>query len=167
MRRKKTLPIVFTGFLGLLVVFIYLNPFAGNIAKNTRFEGYARSIGIKIKKKSPPLPNVASGQTHIPVIQSTYCWGSLGCADYADIETMLQGVTPITISPKEDIVISFDYKPAPNSLIVRQYVDGKSTRISLQDGYFHAPKEKGIYKYGISADFSKGDTSSAFVIEIR
>ncbi|NBD26476.1 hypothetical protein [Paenibacillus glycinis] len=167
MRRKRTLIISFTGFLGLLVVFLYFTPFAGNIVEHTRFQGYARNIGIKIIKKSPPLPNVTSGQTQIPVIQSTYCWGNLGCADYADVETMLRGVTPTTISPKEDIEISFEYKTAPSSLIIQQYVDGKPTQIPLQGGSFKAPKEKGIYKYGISADFSKGDTSSVFVIEVR
>ncbi|MEK3916187.1 hypothetical protein [Paenibacillus sp. FSL H7-0331] len=62
MRHKKAFIISFTGFLALLVAFIYLTPFVGNLVANTRIEGYARSIGIRIAKKSPPLPNVTSGQ---------------------------------------------------------------------------------------------------------
>ncbi|MDQ0888598.1 sorbitol-specific phosphotransferase system component IIC [Paenibacillus sp. V4I9] len=74
MDREKTFIIAVTGFLALLVVFIYLIPFAGNFVANTRFEGYARSVGIRIIKESPPLPSVTSGRTQIPVIQSSYCW---------------------------------------------------------------------------------------------
>ena len=69
MRHKKAFIISFMGFLALLVAFIYLTPFMGNLAANTRIEGYAKSIGIRIAKKSPPLPNVTSGQAQIPVIQ--------------------------------------------------------------------------------------------------
>jgi len=29
-----------------------------------------------------PIPKVTSEQTEIPVTQSSYCWGKMGCADY-------------------------------------------------------------------------------------
>jgi len=174
MRGKKAFIIAVTGFLALLVVFIYLTPFAGNLVANTRFEGYARSVGIRIIKKSPPLPSVTSGQTQIPVIQSSYCWGSLGCADYVGGTAMLKGVTPTVITPEEAINVSFAYKPAPNGLDIQQFVDEKTIQIPLKNGSFNAPKEQGIYYYGISAfwttddgKFSKGDTSAVFVIEVR
>jgi hypothetical protein len=174
MRRKKTFIIAFAGFLALLVAFIYLTPFAGNLVSNTRFEKYAKSVGIKIIKKSPPLPNVTSGQTQIPVIQSSYCWGNLGCADYAGGKAMLKGVTPTTLTPEADIKVSFAYKPAPNGLNIQQSSDDKTIQIPLKNGSFNAPKEKGIYYYDIQAfwttddrKYSKGDTSSAFVIEVK
>ncbi|SEB92424.1 hypothetical protein [Paenibacillus sp. GP183] len=174
MRLKKPLFIALTGFIALLIAFIYLTPFAGNLVVNTRFEGYARSVDIKIIKKSPPLPSVTSGQTQIPVIQSSYCWDYLGCVDYVRGKTMLKGIPPTVVTPEADIKVSFAYKPAPNELKEQQFVDDKTIQIPLNDGFFNAPKEKGIYYYGISAfwktddgKFSKGDTSSVFVIEVR
>ncbi|WP_409345208.1 hypothetical protein [Paenibacillus sp. MBLB4367] len=174
MRRKKVFILTFTGFLTLLAVFIYLTPFAGNLVANTRFEGYARNVGIRIIKKSPPLPSITSGQTQIPVIQSSYCWGNLGCADYAGGKSMLEGVTPSAVTSEADIKVSFAYKPVPNELYIQQFGDDTTIQIPLKNGSFNAPKEKGIYYYGISAfwrtddgKYSKGDTSSVFVIEVR
>lgn len=174
MLRKKAFIISFTGFLALLVAFIYLTPFMGNLVANTRFEGYARSVGIRIIKKSPPLPSVTSGQTQIPVTQSSYCWGKLGCADYSGGKSMVEGKTPTIVTPEAKISISFEYKPAPTMVSVQEFQDDKSVEIPLIDGFFNAPKEKGIYYYGISAfwttddgKYSKGDTSSVFVIEVN
>jgi hypothetical protein len=174
MHQKKVFIIFVTGFVALLVVLIYLTPFVGNLVANTRFEGYATSVGIKITKKSPPLPSVTSGQTQIPVIQSSYCWGNLGCADYAGGRTMLKGVTPTVITPEGDIAVSFAYKPAPKRLNIQQFLDDKTLQIPLENGSFNAPNEQGTYYYGISAfwttddgKFSLGDTSAVFVIEVR
>jgi hypothetical protein len=174
MRHKKALFIALTGFISLLAAFIYLTPFAGNFVMNTRFEGYARNVGIKIIKKSPPLPNVTSEQTRIPVVQSSYCWGKSGCADYAGGKTMLKGITPAAVTSEADIKVSFAYKPEPNELSIQQFDDDKTTQIPLKKDSFSAPKEKGIYYYGISAfwttddgKYLKGDTSSVFVIEVK
>lgn len=174
MNQKKVFIIFVTGFLALLVVFIYLTSFVGNLVANTRFEGYAKSGGIRITEKSPPLPRVTSGQIQIPVIQSSYCWGNLGCADYAGGRTMLKGVSPTVITPEGDIAVSFAYKPAPERLNIRQLVDDKPLHIPLENGSFNAPNEHGTYYYEISAfwttddgEFSLGDTSAVFVIEIR
>ncbi|MFC3749800.1 hypothetical protein [Paenibacillus sp. GCM10012306] len=173
MRRKKAFIILVTGSLALLVVFIYLTPFVGNLVANTRLEGYARSVGIRIIKKSPPLPSVISDQTQIPVIQSSYCWGSV-CADYEGGITMLRGVAPTAITPDRDIKVSFAYKPAPNGLYIEQFIDNTTIQIPLNNDSFNAPKEQGTYYYGISAvwttedgKFSKGSTSAGFVIEVK
>ncbi|WP_336783388.1 hypothetical protein [Paenibacillus illinoisensis] len=107
MNRKKAFMICVTGFLALLVLFIYLSPYVGNLVANTRLEGYAKSVGIRVTKKSPPHPSVTSGQTQISVIQSSYCWDDLGCADYAGGNTLLKGVTPAVISPEGVIAVSF------------------------------------------------------------
>ncbi|MZQ80622.1 hypothetical protein GQF01_00435 [Paenibacillus sp. 5J-6] len=174
MRCKKTIIISVTGFLALLVVFIYLTPFAGNIVANTRFEGYASSVGIRKIKEFPPLPSVTSGKTQIRVIQSSYCWGNLGCADYVRGNAMLKEIIPTPVNPEEDIKVSFANIPAPSGLDIHQFVDKKSMKIPMKYGSFSAPKEKGVYYYGIFAfwttddgKFSKGDTSSVFAIEVR
>lgn len=51
MHQKKVFIMFVTGFVSLLVMLIYLTPFVGNLVANTRFEGYATSVGIKITKK--------------------------------------------------------------------------------------------------------------------
>ncbi|MFC3749803.1 hypothetical protein [Paenibacillus sp. GCM10012306] len=174
MYRKKAFIILAMGLLVLLVVFVYVTPFAGNLVAKTRLEGYARSVGVKIIKKSPPLPSVTSGQTQIPVIQRSYCWGNLGCVDYVGGSTMLKGVTPTAITSEGDIKVSFAYKPAPNELDVQQFIDDKTIQIPLNKGSFNAPKEQGTYYYWIRALWktddgksSKGDTSAVFVIEVK
>ncbi|NUU62788.1 hypothetical protein [Paenibacillus agri] len=174
MYRKKAFIILTTGLLISLVVLVYVTPVAGNLVENTRLEGYARSVGIKIIKKSPPLPVVTSGQTQIPVIQSSYCWGKLGCAFYSTESRMLKGITPTAITLEGDIKVSFAYKPAPNELYIQQFIDDTTIQIPLNKGSFNAPKEQGTYYYWISAvwktddgKFSKGDTSAVFVIEVQ
>ena len=52
------------------------------------------------------------------------------------VETMLQGVTPTTVTPEGDIIISFDYKNAPNSLNIEQFVDGQSITNSFTKWLF-------------------------------
>jgi hypothetical protein len=128
---------------------------------------------VGCSEKTLPIPIVFSEKTEIPVTQSSYCWGKLGCADYAGGKTMLKGKTPTVVTPEANIKISFDYKPGPTQLNVQQFQDDKIVEVPLKDGYFNAPKEKGIYYYGLSAywktddgKYSKGDTSSVFVIEV-
>jgi hypothetical protein len=127
-----------------------------------------------ITKEVPPLPKVVSVNTEVPVSQSSYCWGKLGCADYADGKSMLRGKKPTVVAHEASIKISFDYKPGPTELNVQQFLDNNSIQVPLKDGYIIAPKENGVYYYGISAfwktadgKFSEGDTSSVFVIEVK
>ncbi|WP_155991448.1 hypothetical protein [Paenibacillus sp. FSL R7-277] len=174
MLRKKGFILSAAGILVFLVVFIYLTPFAGRLVANTRLEGNAKSIGIRITQESPPLPLVTSGKTQIPVTQGSYCWGKLGCADYVGGQSMVQGVTPTVIAPEGGINVAFTYKPAPGGLTVQQFVDDKEVQIPLKNGSFNAPKEQGVYYYGISAfwtsedgKFSEGSSSVAFVIEVK
>lgn len=87
---------------------------------------------------------------------------------------MFKGITPTAVISEADILVSFAYKPEPNELSIQQFGDDKTIQIPLKNGSFSAPKEKGIYYYGISAfwttddgKYSKGDTSSVFVIEVK
>lgn len=147
---------------------------AGVLALNTGGEDRsAKSSSVEISEASIPLPRVASGDTEIPVVQSSYCWGTLGCADYVGGQAMVEGTAAVAVSPGSSIHISFDYIPVPAQVNVQQYQDNEIIEISLGDGSFVAPKESGIYYYGISAywnsedgKYSIGDTSSVFVIEV-
>jgi hypothetical protein len=132
------------------------------------------SILAGCSEKTPPIPKVFSEKTKIPVTQSSYCWGNLGCADYVGGKTMLKGKTPTVVTSEAKIKISFDYKPEPTQLNVQHFQNDKTIEVPLKDGYFNAPKEKGVYYYGLSAywktkdsKYSKGDTSSVFVIEVK
>jgi hypothetical protein len=125
-------------------------------------------------KGSPPLPIVVSMNTKVPVSQSSYCWGNLGCADYVGGKLMLKGEIPTIVTSEANIKISFDYKPGPTELNVQQLQENKIIEVPLKDGYITAPKENGVYYYNISAfwktddgKFSTGDTSSVFVIEVK
>lgn len=183
MKRSILLNKVFVMILiGILIasVFIYLTPIGRKIRTNlaetistTRYQQYTWIFGIEINK-NPPLPNVISENITIPVTQSSYCWGKLGCADYAGGRTMLKGKTPTVVTPEANIKISFDYKPAPTQLNVHEFKDDKTVEVPMKEGYFISPKEKGIYYYGVSAywktddgKYSKGDTSSVFAIEVK
>jgi hypothetical protein len=176
---KKVFLITFIGIL-FVSVFIYLTPMGRNIRtvlaetiSNTRYQQYTWVFGVEIGK-APPLPKVVSENTVIPITQSSYCWGKLGCADYVGGKPMLKGKTPTIVTAESNIKISFDYKPAPSQLNVQQFKNDKTVEVPLKDGYFNAPIEKGVYYYGISAywktddgKYSEGDTSSVFAIEIK
>jgi hypothetical protein len=117
---------------------------------------------------------VISEQTEIPITQGSYCWGKMGCADYVGGKTMLHGKTPTVVTPEAKVQISFNYKPAPTQLSVEQFQEVETVEVPIKDGYFNVPKEKGVYYYGISAYwttddgiYSKGDTSSVFVVEVK
>lgn len=63
---------------------------------------------------------------------------------------MVEGKTPTVVSPESNIKVSYDYEPAPTQIIVQQFLDEQTIDVSLQDGYFQSPQEKGAYnRYGI------------------
>ncbi|ULO06113.1 hypothetical protein H1230_24190 [Paenibacillus sp. 19GGS1-52] len=176
-RKFKGLFVILLGLLALGALILWTpagNDAIANIVSNTRLEGYAKSLGIEIHKKSPPLPTVTSEASEIPVVQSSYCWGTLGCGEYAGGKLMLEGKSATLVPSGSAISIRFDYKPKPTQLNVYQYLNDTAISITLRDGHFDAPKESGVYYYGISAywtsddgKYSKGDTSSVFVIEVK
>ncbi len=127
-----------------------------------------------LDEKSIPIPKVVTEETVIPVKQSSYCWGTLGCGDYVGGKAMLNEETPTVVMPEAKIKVSYDYEPAPSQVGVQQYIDEDTVDVPLKEGYFMAPKDKGIYYYRISAfwtsedgKYSKGDTSSVFLIEVK
>lgn len=125
-------------------------------------------------EKAPPLPKVVSGKIEIPVVQSSYCWGKLGCADYVGGKYMVKGKVPTILPSGAYIKIYFNYKPLPSQLNITQFLNDKNIEILMKEGFIKAPIKKGVYYYGISAfwksedsKYSKGDTSSVFVIEVK
>ncbi|USB31830.1 hypothetical protein [Paenibacillus sp. YPG26] len=177
MTRRKRKLIVGTGLLIVLVMifFFYLTTLGGQLINNTRLEGFAARVGIPVHEESPPLPRVTSRTSPIKVTQSSYCWGKLGCADYVGGRTLLEGEKPTVVGAGERVYISYDYKPAPKVLNLHQLKDNDTpVPVLLKEGYFSAPLEKGTYYYHVSAvwasgvgDYSSGDTSSVFVIEVN
>lgn len=165
----------------LTSAFIYVTPTGKQIRtvlaetiSHTRYSQYAWVFGNDLSKQTPPLPKVIAGNTEVPVVQSSYCWGYLGCACYAVGESMFEGKTPTVMAPDTHIKISFDYNPGPTEMYTQQFQGNLTTPVPLEDGYIIAPKESGVYYYGISAvwktddgKYSNGDTSSAFAIEVK
>jgi hypothetical protein len=76
---------------------ISLLTLTGCRSKNTNQINVVTPKATMITKEVPPLPKVVSVNTEVPVSQSSYCWGKLGCADYADGKSMLRGKKPTLI----------------------------------------------------------------------
>lgn len=139
--------------------------------------GSEKEQSINVKLLNPdtlPIPIIAAEESTstIPVTQSSYCWGRLGCADFFGV---LEGKIPTIVSPETMIKITFS-KPAPNYLSLWQRQDDeKQVEVPLKKGkYFNGPKERGIYYYGLSAHWltdnrkqSYGSTSLLFIIEVK
>lgn len=119
---------------------------------------------------------VQSGKMVIPVVQSSYCWGSLGCADYAATPAMLRDQTLPKISPGATIALIFPYTPLPSEIQLHSLDTTSSDHavISLQNGTFHAPTNHGTYYYTFQAGwtsedgmYSMGDTSFVFGFQVE
>ncbi|MEW4370127.1 hypothetical protein [Paenibacillus kandeliae] len=119
---------------------------------------------------------VQSGKTDIPVVQSSYCWGSLGCADYVATPAMLRDHKLPTVSPGATIDIMFPYTPLPSEIQLHSLGTTASDHavISLQNGTFHAPTNLGTYYYTFQAGwtsedgmYSMGDTSFVFGFQVE
>ncbi|WP_052723824.1 hypothetical protein [Paenibacillus wulumuqiensis] len=121
----------------------------------------------------PPAPTITAGKTAIPWVQTTYCWNQ-GCADSVGGQDAMTGKEPAIVPANTIIHVGYPYDPAPNELIVQQFVNNQPVNIPLQNGSFAAPAAKGTYYYALSASWIKenteytlGDTSAAFAIEVR
>ncbi|NGZ74673.1 hypothetical protein [Saccharibacillus alkalitolerans] len=123
-----------------------------------------------------PELSVSSPDGAIPTVQSSYCWGRLGCADYIGGREMMEGRDPAPVSAGAEIEVRYLVDPAPSELYVQQIGDkpGEMRSVPLDEGRFNAPEEPGIFYYYASAwwktedgEYSKGSTSSVFAIEVR
>ncbi|REE70473.1 hypothetical protein A8990_13027 [Paenibacillus taihuensis] len=129
----------------------------------------------ELAQDSLPVFVVTTGETVIPVTQSTYCWGNRGCADYAWGKMMTKQIEPTIVEAGSTIHIGLEDVAAPSILNAQQFLDDNGYEIvKLADGAFKAPTARGVYHYGISAywktddgKYSKGDSSVVFVIEVK
>lgn len=121
----------------------------------------------------PPTPIITVGEKKVEVVQGSYCWEGLFnnvCADTASPPEMIkhQRLKPTIISPESAIKIEFKTEPNKNSIGVNQWLqNGETENVPLNENIITAPKEEGVYVYDVSARWDKGDSSYAFVIEVR
>jgi hypothetical protein len=136
--------------------------------------GCSKQTAAPSQMDTPPLPIVTTDSREIaPVVQSSYCWKN-GCADYAGGKVMVEDKPVTVIEPGETIKIYFDYKPIPTNISLGEFTDKDATQVPLDNGTFKSPDKRGIYYYGISANWlskdgktTNGDTSAVFAIEVK
>ncbi|WP_218619253.1 hypothetical protein [Paenibacillus sp. P46E] len=122
----------------------------------------------------PPLPIVSTPITSVHVVQSSYCWEMLGCADYVGGRAMLNGEPPTVIDPGDQITIKPNYEPLPAKVYVSEIREKNVyLPVALSDGVFEAPKVKGLYYYLYEAawltedgKYTLNQTSAVFAVEI-
>ncbi|WP_151736357.1 hypothetical protein [Paenibacillus tengchongensis] len=125
-------------------------------------------------RAKPPLPSVHAAEADVTVMQNSYCWDYLGCADYVGIPGMLDQVEPTTVQPGERLQILLDYSPAPTEELLYRWIDnGNYEQVPLSGQLFTAPEESGRYYYMYSANWMTDDgvyvlnqTSAVFSIEV-
>jgi hypothetical protein len=123
---------------------------------------------------APPQPIIKAGEQALTVYQSSYCWGTMGCADYVGPEGMLQDKPKDQVKPGALITFIFENVKQPTEIDVSRSQDGSLTQETSVGNSFAAPKEKGTYYYSLSAFWlkdkekriSEGSSSYAFAIEV-
>lgn len=121
----------------------------------------------------PPSPTITVGEKKIEVAQGSYCWDGLinaVCADTSSPPEIIkhQELKPVVVSPESKIKIEFKTEPNKDSIGVNQWLNNEKTEdVPLNDNILTAPKEEGVYVYDVFARWEKGDSSYAFVIEVR
>jgi hypothetical protein len=121
----------------------------------------------------PPSPIITVGEKKVEVVQGSYCWEGLinsVCADTVSPPELIkhQGLTPLVISPESKIKIEFKTEPNKNSMGANQWLqNGETENVPLNDNIITTPNKEGVYVYDVFARWDKGDSSYAFVIEVR
>lgn len=127
----------------------------------------------KMIGSSPPQPSIQANGKTIAVYQSSYCWGST-CADYAAPEMMLKDKEADQVTAQAAITFIFKGKQ-PTEISLSTFRDGIPSEVKITDHAFEAPKEEGIYYYGLSATWlkdkeqriSEGSSSYVFALEVK
>ncbi|OIK14116.1 hypothetical protein [Bacillus sp. MUM 13] len=121
----------------------------------------------------PPSPTITVKDKKVEAIQGSYCWRGLLnsiCADTSSPPEIIknQDIKPIVVSPQSKLKIEFKNKPQEDTLNVTQWrTNEKTENVSINDNAILLPKEKGIYVYDVYARWEKGNSSYAFVIEVK
>lgn len=128
---------------------------------------------IGLFNAKPPSPIITVEEKKIEVAQGSYCWDGLYnsiCVDTLSPPMLIDHheIKPVIISPESELKIEFNKEPNKNTLGVNRWLnDNEVKNISLSNNVLIAPKEKGVYVYDVHARWEKGDSSYAFVIEVR
>ncbi len=131
-----------------------------------------------------PVLQVKAGDTTIPAVQSSYCWGTKGCADFVGGAAMLKGKSLPTIQAGTSVQLHFPYTPEPAVIELVQYplrlsentsnshvqsTADQAISITIHDGAFQATQKAGDYYYEFGASwmsedgkYSSGQTSFVF-----
>jgi hypothetical protein len=121
--------------------------------------------------EKPPKPTIIVDGQMIPVIQGSYCWSGDGvsrCEDKISPPELVKKQTPIIVPPDSKLEVKFDVKPKDGSLGANLWVNGKPTKVQLiGSNKMIIPKERGIYVYDVYANWDKGESSYAFILEIK
>ncbi|ANF96225.1 hypothetical protein [Paenibacillus bovis] len=181
--KKRRIPIL-AGFLIIVVIGMMLVSRLWMSPAPIPFEPDSQTLPIRVpldrNTRTPPASTIMAGDTVIPWVQSSYCW-SRGCADYIGGTQMMDGKVPAVVPAGPRIQANYNYEPAPAILVLHQLDNEKNqsnyndlVSIPLQDGTFTAPTVPGTYYYLLEAhwrekntQYSDGDTSAVFAIEIR
>lgn len=128
---------------------------------------------IGLLNVTPPSPTITVEDKNVEVAQGSYCWNGLinaGCVDMTSPPEIIKDheFKPVVASPESELNIEFKNTPQENTLNVNQWLTNEKTaNVHIRDNKIVLPKEKGVYGYDVSARWEKGDSSYAFVIEIR
>ena len=121
----------------------------------------------------PPSPIITIGEKRIELAQGSYCWDGLinaVCADTSLPPEVIKHreLKPMVVSSESKIKIEFNIEPNKDSIGVHQWLNDERTKsVPLNENILTAPKEEGIYVYDVFARWERGDSSYAFVIEVR
>ncbi|OAS16399.1 hypothetical protein [Paenibacillus oryzisoli] len=124
-------------------------------------------------RSEPPKPTIMAGDKKIAFAQGSYCWSGFlrgECADMVAPRELIHyaGLHPVVVSPESQITIKFRVKPKQNSLGVQLWTNDNMSpeTVQLKNQMLTVPKEKGVYIYGVSANWRKGSSVYFFVIEV-
>ena len=121
----------------------------------------------------PPSPIITVGEKKIEVARGTYCWDGLFnsiCVDTISPPMLIEHheIEPVIVSPEAELKIEFEKEPNENTIGVNRWINHNGAKnVSLSNNILIAPKENGVYVYDVYARWENGDSSYAFVIEVR
>lgn len=128
---------------------------------------------IGLYSVKPPSPTITVEDTKIEVAQGSYCWDGIlnsVCADMTSPPEIIKHheLKPVVVLPESELKIEFKSKPQENTINVNKWLTNEKTEdVQIKDNMVILPKDKGIYVYDVSARWEKGDSSYAFVIEVK
>ena len=120
---------------------------------------------------TPPNVSIDIAGKSYPAKLGTYCWQER-CVDTSGPIDMLKDSETIKVEPGQTIKFMMDFEPPLTTIELSIFTENEEeVSIELQDVYFSAPTQKGIYYYSYSLTWRKdelsiGDAHYAFALEV-